>query len=257
MKKTTASQKYTWLPEPPVDVNLPYALGNYEFSDVSAAIAKKYLNRSANLKRAWARICTHLPETTSTNEKLDILEFSTAHGAMLEIWQALGHNATGTDYCVPKKFKKKYRPVGQDHPIFRNEHTNPLSDRNEDWVYQPIIESLGANVCLFDAGQTPYHFGDNSFDYVCCYQAIEAYAVPGNWDRIVKEFCRITRRAVVIGFNPPPMRTPDGHGWSETEKAWELLRTFDAYGFKNVFFEFEETNRGLHPSACKLVRNSL
>lgn len=254
MKKLTASQKSAWLPPPPVDLERPYALGNYAFQDVSTAIARKYLDRSANLQRAWVRICTHMPEIIGTDETLSILEFSTAHGAMLEIFQALGHNAEGTDYCVPQQYRRKFKPVSPDNAVFRSLHSNPVAVSQDGWLYQPIIESIGGKVHLFDAGQTPYAFADDSFDYVCCYQALDSYADPSGWEAIVEEFCRIARRAVVIGFNPPGLSAEESRGWGETEKAWEKLRSFDACGFRNVFFEFDTTSRGLHPSACKLVK---
>ena len=253
MKKNTAQQKYSWLPPPPIDIKAPYSLGNYDYSKINSIIARKYINRTANLKRAWSRICTHFPETTETDEKLSFLEFSTAHGAMLEIWQAMGHTAEGTDYCVPKEFRKKYRPLAGPGSLFDNKHSNPIEPEIDGWIYQPIIESIGCKVHLFNAAVLPYQFEDKSFDYVCCYQAIEAYARPADWGDIVSEFCRIARRAVVIGFNPPPLRAKPDEDWDETRIAWEKLRTFDAHGFKNQFFEMEETQRGFHPSACKLV----
>ena len=236
-----------------MDVEKPYALKNYDEADIDRVIAAKYLDRPANLRRAWSRICTHLPETCNTSVPLDILEFSTAHGAMLEIWNSIGHNAEGTDFCVPEEKKRGYRSAGGLINIFDTEHKNPVAEKIPGWIYQPVIESIGAKVHLFDAGETPYSFDDKSFDYICCYQAIEAYARPGEWDRIVKEFCRIARKAVVIGFNPPPRLAGEDSGWDETKAAWEKLRIYDANGFKNVFYEFHETNRGLHPSACKLI----
>jgi hypothetical protein len=60
MIKRKADHKYAWLPAPPLDINEPYKLGNYAQSDVSGAIAKKYLDRAANIKevgRGFARIC--------------------------------------------------------------------------------------------------------------------------------------------------------------------------------------------------------
>jgi hypothetical protein len=257
MRKLTADRKYLWLPEPPLDIAKPYALGNYAFDDVSSAIAKKYLDRTANLKRAWTRICTHLPETVETDEKLTILEFSTAHGAMLEVWSALGHDAQGTDYCVPKRFSKRYKQITAGHPVFASTHSQPIKAVQSGWIYQPVIESIGAKVHLFNAGQVPYDFEDNSFDYICCYQAIEAYAAPADWDKIVSEFCRIARRGVVIGFNPPPLRAKEADSWENTKAAWENLRKYKKNGFTNRFFEFEETNRGFHPSACKLIADNL
>ena len=256
MRRTTAHQKYAWFPSPPISISRPYALGNYEVSQVNRVIARKYLNRKDNLKRAWSRICSHLPETTNTDESLKILEFSTAHGAMLEIWQALGHFAEGTDFCVPKKYRKKYNPLDKEQKLFDASHKNKIGDTIEGWIYQPIIESIGGKVHLFDAGKVPYDFDDNSFDHICCYQAIEAYAKPADWGTIVAEFCRIARRSVVIGFNPPAARADADADWEDTKKAWERLRTYNENGFRNVFFELEETNRGYHPSACKLVSSS-
>lgn len=256
VRRTTAKRKYAWFPSPPVDITQPYALGNYEVSRVDRVIARKYLSRADNLTRAWSRICSHFPETTGTSENLKILEFSTAHGAMLELWQALGHSAQGTDFCVPDKFRKKYNPVSPGSQIFKNKHPHQTDAPIKGWIYQPIIESIGGTVHLFDAGKLPYDFKDNSFDHICCYQAIEAYAKPADWEDIVAEFCRIARRSVVIGFNPPSVRADSDKNWEETKKAWEKLRTYDAHGFRNRFFEFEETNRGYHPSACKLVCNT-
>jgi hypothetical protein len=257
MIKRKADHKYAWLPAPPLDINEPYKLGNYAQSDVSGAIAKKYLDRAANIKRSWTRICTHLPETVDTTERLKILDFSTAHGAMLEIWNALGHDAEGTDYAVPEGHGKKYRKISSDDQVFQSLHGNPVGKVQSGWIYQPIIESIGARVHLFDAGKVPYNFADKSFDYICCYQAIEAYAVPAEWDKIVDEFCRIARRGIVIGFNPPPLRADNSSGWEVTKIAWEKLRTYKKNGFKNVFFEFDENRRGFQPSCCKLVADNI
>ena len=253
MKKTTARKKASWFPAPPIDIQQPYLLGNYDVADVSKAIAAKYLDRSQNLQRAWSRICTHLPESHDTSKPLKIIEFSTAHGAMLEIWNKMGHVAEGTDYCVPIERSRSYRQISDDNEIFHKKHDNPVERKQQGWIYQPIIESIGAKVHLFDASEQPYPFEDKSYDYLCCYQAIEAYAKPAEWSEVVSEFCRIARKAVIIGFNPPPRKSVDGHSWEETKEAWEKLRTYNANGFRNAFFEFHETNRGYHPSACKLV----
>ncbi len=253
MKKTTADVKYNWLPEPPLDISTHYKLANYDLARIDGQIAKKYLDRPANLKRAWTRICTHMPETVSADKPLDILEFSTAHGAMLEVWRGLGHRAVGTDYCVPQEYRRQYKPLHPSQPVFQAEHDQPVGDVIDGWLYQPICESLGLDVRLFNAQETPYPFEDKSFDYICCYQAIEAYAKPADWGRIVAEFCRIARKAVVIGFNPPPLSPDEDTGWDATVAAWEELRAYKAHGFTNVYFEFESTRRGYHPSACKLI----
>ncbi len=254
MRHRVSSEKAKWLPKHPLDGAAPYALGNYGFDHINRRIALKYLSRGRNLQRAWARICTHLPETTYGDETYDILEFSTAHGAMLELWRALGHRARGTDFCVPEGHIKKYNALKPHmNVLFEQSHESATAPDQPGWAYQPIIESLGLDVDIFDAGVTPYHYADKSVDYICCYQALEAYAAPDDWDRIIAEFCRIARKAVVIGFNPPGRGQETHPDWPNTRAAWDKLRCHHAYGFRNVMFEMEETAQGLHPSACKLV----
>lgn len=254
MRNKVSVDKSAWLPAHPLADAGPYALGNYGLEAINGRIAPKYLGRARNLRRAWVRICTHLPETTLPGASYDILEFSTAHGAMLELWQALGHRVRGTDFLLPKSVQRKYGAI-RPHlmEIFDRSHPNPVAADQPGWGYQPVIESIGVEVDLFDAGQTPYAYADKSVDYICCYQAIEAYAPPDDWGRILAEFCRIARRGIVIGFNPPGRGQETEDHWPNTRAAWEKLRTYDAHGFRNVMFEMEETGRGLHPTACKLM----
>lgn len=254
MRNKLADGKAGWLPDHPLKDHAHYALGNYPGGHISGRIAPKYLGRAKNLRRAWVRICTHLPETTVPGASYDILEFSTAHGAMLELWQALGHRVRGTDFEAPTGTQKTYRPVN-DRMIasLQTEHPFEVAPDRPGWAYQPIIESIGVPVDIFDASVTPYAYADKSVDFICCYQALEAYAAPADWERIVAEFCRIARRGVVIGFNPPGRKQESDKSWSNTRAAWENLRTYDAHGFRNVLFEMEETGRGLHPTACKLM----
>lgn len=252
MRNRVAVDKGGWLPPHPLADLKNYTLANYDPAVMKDRIAPKYLGRARNLRRAWVRICTHLPETTMPDAQYDILEFSTAHGAMLELWRALGHRARGTDFVMPKP--KRYAEMPKHFKVmFDQGHENPIAEDQPGWAYQPVIESIGVDVDLFDAGKTPYHYEDKSFDYICCYQALEAYAKPDDWDRVVSEFCRIARRGVVIGFNPPGSGQETEEHWPHSRAAWEKLRTYDANGFRNVMFEMEETGRGLHPTACKLI----
>jgi hypothetical protein len=254
LRKTLANSKSAWLPSLPVKAPRYYDLANYGQEKISGRIAPKYLNRRANLRRSWVRICTHMPEATGSGEKLDILELSTAHGAMLEILRGLGHRVAGTDFAMPADAVKSYKKLREvEFGNFDKSHEHEIKPDNPGWSYQPIIESLGLDVQLFDGGQTPYPFEDKSFDIICCYQALEAYAAPDDWDRIVTEFCRIARRAVIIGFNPPGKGQETDPSWPNTRPAWEKLRTYNANGFQNVMFEMEETGRAFHPTACKLV----
>lgn len=254
MRNTLAAEKSLWLPDNSLKHLRHYDLGNYAPEHISGRIAPKYLGRHMNLRRAWARICTHFPETTIPGVSYDILEFSTAHGAMLEIWRALGHRVRGTDFEVPEGQVKRYAAMKpRMKSAFETEHSNPVAPDRPGWAYQPVIESIGVEVDLFDAGSTPHPYPDKSFDYICCYQAIEAYAAPEDWGRVVAEFCRIARRGIVIGFNPPGRGQKGGQGWQRARAGWEALRVYNENGFQNMLFELEETGVGLHPTAVKLM----
>lgn len=255
LEKKVIKSKYQWFPDIPLNLEEQYKLRDYAYEDVSGRIQKKYLNRALNLQRAWIRICSLLPETLSEGSNLDIIEFSTAHGAMLEIWRHFGHSVTGTDICLPVAPHRKHRPVDPSSAIFENSHSNPREPLRAGWVYQPIIESIGIKVDLFDAGIIPYSYEDNSFDYLCCYHAINSYAHPSEWIRIVDEFCRIARRAVVIGFNAVNLYDQRTGNEEETFNAWERLRTYNRCGFHCTSFELGHTGRGYHPTACKLIRS--
>ena len=56
---------------------------------------------------------------------------------------------------------------------FDQNHDSPRADKNLGRIYQPIIESLGLPVDIFDAGALPYAYADKSFDVICRYRAIE------------------------------------------------------------------------------------
>lgn len=254
-RQAATENAHRWLPEMPVEFRQSYQLANYDRPRIEA-VMRKYLNRIKNNKRAWKRICFHMPETLTGNTPLDILEFSTAHGAMLDIWRHFGQRVVGTDYAggVGQAGPKPDEPIWFDQ-VLEAAHDHPTDDVVDGWVYQPIIESLGLDVRLFDAGQTPYAFDDKSFDILCCYQALEAYAHPDDWERVLDEFCRITRKSVVIGFNPPTVKDyKDEAHRAAFAAACERLRCYDSNGFKAVYFELGQTFRGIHPMTCKLVR---
>lgn len=254
MRKLLANQKAEWLPPMPLKAPKFYELGNYGHEAISGTIAPKYLNRRANLKRAWVRVCMHLPEATIPGETFDILELSTAHGAKLEVLRALGHRVEGTDFAIPEDQLRPYQKLrNTELGNLDASHNNPIKDRIPGWAYQPIIESLGLEVQLFNAGETPYPYEDKSFDYILCYQALDAYGPISEWPRIIDEMCRIARKGVVIGFNPPGKRFGDGGDWNASRDGWEWLRTYNENGFRNCLFEMEDTRRAFHPTACKLV----
>ncbi len=261
MRVFEQASRASWTPEIPAEFREPYTLGKFS-EDRIQDVMWKYLVREHNCERAWVRINHHLPETLIVKEPLDILEFSTAHGAMLEIWRSFGHNVVGTDYAWTAEDGASVKHKGVRKPWHRKlldevrdqSHTGKLGKVVPGWPYQPIIESLGLDVRLFDGGERPYPFDDDSFDVVCCFQAIEAYSDPDGWLDTIREFCRIARKTVVVGFNPLPVETADNQELLESARdAWFQLQRFDELGFRTSFFEIGQTRRGIHPTVCKLT----
>lgn len=236
-----------------VNVGEAYALGNYSEADIAARIPVTDWNRKVNLARAWARICTHLPETSDTKQSYDILEFSTGHGAMLELWRGLGHRVRGVDLDYGARMRRNQSTLAlRDSSHFLQEHRNKRGDDRPGWRYQPVIESLGLEVDLFDPGRMSFPYADKSFDYVCCYQAIERYAQPEDWDALLAEFCRIARRGVVIGLTPPSKQQVSSKRMKALRHAWEDLRRFNRHGFITSFYEVGETGSGVFPTTVRL-----
>jgi hypothetical protein len=252
-----ALERQEWVLDPPLDIETPYALGDYDDRRVGQ-IMFKYLERPKNLARAWTRICHNFPETIGA-DPLSCLEFGTAHGAMLEIWRALGHRTLGTDYAWRDGAEVVLTPSRPWHrqalkAVSLSGHGGPQAEPVPGWAYQPIIESLGLDVRLMDGRDWPYPFEDKSFDIVCAYQAIDAFAPPEAWPDVVAEFCRIARRSVVVGFNPLPIRqAEDPERKAAAREAWLALSHLSAHGLTTVFTEFGTTRRGLHPVAMKFL----
>jgi hypothetical protein len=254
VRRNEQEERQLWTPAVPDNFPAHYQLGGYSERQI-IRIARKYLVRKENIKRAWARIHHHFPETLSGAEPLDILEFSTAHGAMLEVWRHFGHRVRGTDFGGwPEDYNKKASRPNFLGKLTASAHDNARAAQNLGWIYQPIIESLGLEVDLFDAGRLPFAYADKSFDALCCYQAIEAYSAPEHWGTIADEFCRIARQSIVIGFNPPSLKLRDDAAhMAIVREATDALRAYNRNGFKCVFMEFGETRAGFHPTAVKLV----
>lgn len=239
-----------------MSLETPYALGNYGDARV-LQIMFKYLERKNNLARSWTRIFHHMPEVIGHSDRLSCLEFGTAHGGMLELFRALGHDATGTDF--PWRDVKPAVPTRPWHQglidrVLENSHDNPVADPIEGWVYQPIIESLGLDVRMLDGRSYPYPFEDKSFDVVCCYQAVDAFGPPDAWPQIVAEFCRIARKAVIVGYNHiGANQMDDPELVAAARKAWLELSSFSAHGLRTVYTELDTTRRGLHPVVMKFL----
>lgn len=261
MRVFEQAARASWTPPVPAEFFKPYQLGRYS-EDRIQDVMWKYLSHEQNIERAWVRINHHMPETLDSAQPLDILEFSTAHGAMLEIWRREGHRVVGTDFAWTSEDGARVKHKGVRKPwhrqmlddVRRTKHTGKPGKVIEGWPYQPIIESLDLDVRLFDGGVRPYPFEDDSFDVVCCFQAIEAYSEPEGWLDTIREFCRISRKSVVVGFNPLPVHNAENEGRiAAARAAWMELQRFNELGFRTTFFEIGQTRRGIHPTVCKLM----
>ena len=172
----------------------------------SAKMQQKYAKRSRNIERCWNRIQLYMPELL-TSAPQDVLELSTAHGAMLEILRHYGHNVMGTDYANMAWSKdgnamsqfRKLNDDGFERQI--DDHGNPIDPEKPDWPYRHVVESIDLPMTVFDAGKAPYPFEDKSYDMVMCFQAIEHYCRPEDWMTLVDEFCRISRKSVFVMLN--------------------------------------------------------
>lgn len=169
-------------------------------------IQQKYAVRHKNIRRAWNRTQLYLPELLN-GPKQDVLELSTAHGAMLEVARHYGHNVMGTDYA-----NMAWSKDGAALAQFRNlndenfertidDRGNPIDLEKPDWPYRHITECIDLPMTVFDAGKAPYPFEDKSYDTLMCFQAIEHYCHPEDWLTLVDEFCRISRKTVFIMLN--------------------------------------------------------
>lgn len=261
MRNTHISHRRNWILPIPEGFSSAYELGNYSEGQIRN-VMWKYLVRRQNIARAWTRINQHLPETLNSDESLEILEFSTAHGAMLEIWRSFGHRVVGTDFAwttedkkVQKRGVKKEWHTDALRDVSAKKHNNLIEKRIEGWPYQPIIESLDLDVRLFDAGSLPYPFEDNSFDVICCYQAIEAYAPPEHWLRVVHELCRVSRKTVLIGYNPLASEDEmEPEQWASARAALLELANYNHNGYQCIYNELDQTPQGARPFVCKIMR---
>lgn len=193
----------------PKELEGHYPLSHAEMNEgLGRSIQKKYLHRPHNIGRCWNRAQLYTPELMKADQKKSILELSTGHGAMLEIYRHLGHEVLGTDYpnviSGPKGFSSAFRSINEDLERKVDDYGLAFDPSNPvvDWPYKRLIESIGIPMTLFDAGSMPYPLADKSFDYVMTFQAIEHYTHPRHWLEIIGELCRIARESVVLLLNP-------------------------------------------------------
>lgn len=225
---------------PPVEFTVPYNLSPADLALVSRTVQRKYVSRFKNIRRGWATLLQHMPELMAAGAApQEVLELSTAHGAILEILTSKGHRAVGTDY--PNHLGRgaadsRYRDVnGLDLSGLTDTHGLNAGGGNARWPYQPIIDSIGADVRLFDAGMLPYPLADASFDTVICLDAIEHYCHPRDWMQIVGEFTRIARKSVLLILNPMQAQQEANPDYAAPYRAFQrALRAYDHSGFTCV-----------------------
>lgn len=110
------------------------------------------------------------------------------------------------------------------------------------------------DVDIFDGGILPYAYEDKSFDYVYCYQAIDAFGPADKWVDYIAEFCRIARKAVVVGFNPLPHESRnDEENIQIAVESWKKMQHLTAHSLKTVYFEVGTTGAGIHPVGMKMM----
>ncbi|WP_222611818.1 hypothetical protein [Shimia ponticola] len=239
-------------------VELPEELqGEYPFEWSDAGMPKdiqrKYQKRSWNIRRSWNRLELYAPELLKHRETpYSVFEMSTAHGGMLEVCRHFGHSILGNDYL--NLTAGQARGEGAYHRAVNDELNDrelddyrlPIPKPGEavsDWCYRPIIEAQKIPMALFDGGMVPYPLEDKSQDYLFCMQAIEHYCHPDDWDNIVKEFCRISRRAVIIYLNRIPHHLSKNEDYiAAFDRARTRLRNWNQNGFEctNVQMRFQQ-----------------
>lgn len=134
----------------------------------------KYLNRREQIQRKILYIEKHLPELQEVSRKKGqesrkILDVSCGAGTLIEVFNALGHRAQGTE-----------RPATP---------------------FKGLHRSQGIKVSYFDSACIPFPFKDTSFDVVTCIGAINFYKPIPMWPYIVGDFFRLSREIVLVHAN--------------------------------------------------------
>lgn len=229
---------------PPEDLAQAYDLSPEALAQVSRTVQRKYVVHFKNIRRSWALLLQHMPELMAEDApRQSVLEMSTAHGATLEILRRKGHQVTGNDYAAffgeDSPLDTRLRGAGEAalEGLADKDGLNAPGAGISRWPYQPIIESLGLDVRLFDGGNPPYPFDDRAFDTVLCFDAIEHYCHPRDWMRIVDEFARLARRSILLVLNPlnPLNPVTDDPAYGEAYRAFQRqIRGFRGRGFRCV-----------------------
>lgn len=229
---------------PPEDFTIPYSLTPEQVARLAQhRVQRKYVKRFANIRRSWALLLQYMPELMAQNARpRDVLEMSTAHGATLEILRHKGHRVRGNDYANflnPKNgHDSRERGVNEFVPGLHRDDHGFINEKGEieGWIYQPIIESLGLEVDLFDAGQVPYPYEDDRFDCVMSFDALEHYCHPRDWLFVIDEMVRIARRSVLVVTNPVQEHKLKDAAYLEAFYTFQKdMRQYRDGGFECVF----------------------
>lgn len=204
-------------------------LGDYELSleglARSALMQQRFTSRRENIERCWTQAQLYLPEVLTAPPQ-DVLEISTGHGAMLELLRHYGHNVMGTDYA---------RTVWS---------SGAFSDAvKPDWPYRHVVESIDLPMTVFDGRLVPYPFANDSYDVVMCLQAIDHFGHPDDWMPLIDEYCRISRKTVLVLLTPPATPRRIGSGYEAAFRDFQLgLSRFRRSGFvcTGVFLHQEQ-----------------
>jgi len=226
---------------PPEELTHAYDIPEDVLEQMGRTVQRKYIVHFKNIRRSWANLIQYMPELMAEGAApQDVLEMSTAHGATLEILRLKGHRTVGNDYA---NFLGQYgepdtrcRPANDvDLTGYTDSHGNVAGEFG-GWPYQPIIDSLGLDVRLFDAGRTPYPFEGKRFDSVLCFDALEHYCHPGDWLKIIAEFTRLARKSILLITNPVQGHLVDDEGYMSAFYGFQqAMRSYNRNGFQCVY----------------------
>jgi len=181
---------------------------------VASGIPLKYQFRAYNILRDYARLSQSAPELLAPDARpVSVLDPSSGGCGVYEALQHVNHDVTCTDYYEPG-----------DNLRFGK-------------VYRKIHEDIGLDVAHFNGQARPYAYADGAFDYVICFQALDAYAHEDRWVEPVRELLRIASTAVILVFNPPA-RNKAGL----TDAIYRMLLQLEAETLRVSSFQCPDTN---------------
>lgn len=148
---------------------------------MAAGLPVKYQIRAYNILRDLARVQASCPELlTEGASRQRVLDISSGGCGLYEALVSRHHDIHCLDYFPPDQPRK-----------FGNS-------------YKLIHHLLDLDVPHFDGTVRPSPLASGSYDYVFCFQALDAYAPPDRWIEAADELLRISHKTVVVVLNPPP-----------------------------------------------------